>query len=295
MAKVITSLVPDCSTDEAFRAWGSGISTALQSLITLVTQTGQINWATVTKPASTGYISGFEVYRFNDAAQSTSPIFIKIEYGAASIGSGLKPALYMTVGKSTNGSGTIGSVLFTYKEVISTASATTLTPKNCYFGNGDGSCLVMSLFPSDTAYHVYGSYVVIERSRNNLGTATTDGIWWQHSGISSFGGDINECADYNTGSVNSLSFGAVPVLYPLNTNIPLSNGINTPVFTGYVCTPSRVAWVPTALLCCAQADLGIGVVASAVLAGIDYISLGAAGQYSDTGKQQFAVAMLRWD
>jgi hypothetical protein len=300
MATVISSLTPDNTTDAAFRAWGSGISTALQSLLVLVTQTGQINWSTVTRPTTINIKSGFEVYRFNDAAQSTAPIFIKAEYGSASTsGAVTKPALYITVGKSVDGSGNIGGVIFSQRETVTASSTTpTATPKNCYFGNGDGSCLVISLFPSDIAYTVLGSYMVLERSRSSLGVATADGIWWQFSGltlVNNESGDVNEAADYITTSKTSLPFGAMQVPFALSTNIPLSNGVTTPVFTGYVVTPSRLAWIPTALLCCAQADLGIGVVATSAMAGIDYISLGAAGQCVDVARQQYAVAMLRWD
>ena len=86
MAHVISSLTPDNSTDASFRAWGLGISTALKSLFTFVTQTGEINWSTVTTPSFGGDIRGFEIYRLNDSLQSTTPIFIKIQYGSGSHG-----------------------------------------------------------------------------------------------------------------------------------------------------------------------------------------------------------------
>jgi len=294
MAKVTSSLIPDNTTDAGFRAWGLGISTALQSLFTFVTQTGEINWGTVVKPASTNVKSGFEIYAFNDSLQATSPLFIKIEYGSAA-GSAVFPAVYMSVGKSVNGAGVLGGVMFTQSAVIACNGTLTLTPKNCYFGNGDGSCLVMALWPTDVGMQSSGSYVALERSRNVNGTPTGDAVWRQFSGTTTNTGDINECCDYVAETRNTLAFGAVPILYPLTTAVTLSNGTSTPVFTGSVLTPQRVSWVPTAILGCSISDLGTGVVASALIGGIDYLSVGDAGTYSDTGKQQYATCLLRWD
>lgn len=294
MSKVISSLTPDNQSNAGFRAYGLGISTALQSLLTLVAQTGQINWSTVTAPSSNGDIRGFEVYRFNDTLQATAPIFIKVEYGSTTI-QRERPVLKMTVGKSVNGSGTIGDVLLPATEVIQAGNIPNAVPSNCYFGNGDGSCLVISLWPTEAAFQTQGSYLALERSRDVSGAATGDAVWWQFSGATATDGDINQSTDYVAGTVNTLAYGAVPVLYPLTANVSLSNGVSTPVFTGSVITAQRVSWVPTALMCCAQADLGTGTVASALVAGIDYLSTGAGGQWADTGRQQYAVALLRWD
>ena len=75
MANSIFGIVPVNSTDADFRAWGSTLSAQLSTLLTRVTTTGDINWATVTKPPGGSKYQGFEVYRFNDAAQSTHPVF----------------------------------------------------------------------------------------------------------------------------------------------------------------------------------------------------------------------------
>jgi hypothetical protein len=294
MAHVISSLTPDNSTDAAFRAWGLGISTALKSLFTFVTQTGEINWSTVVKPTAANQKSGFEVYRFNDTAQSTAPIFFKVEYGSGA-GGATCPAVYITVGKSTNGSGTLSNILLPLSTVIECSTIPTVASSNCYFGNGDGSCLVISLWPNNVGFQNYGSYVAIERSRDITGNPTDLAIWWQYSGSTNTAGDMNQCTDYIAETRNSLAFGAVPILYPLTTPTPLSNGTTTPVFTGSVITPQRVSWVPTSILGCSVNDLGTGVIASALIGGIDYLSVGNAGSYSDTGKQQYATVLLRWD
>ncbi|MCB1713466.1 MAG: hypothetical protein KDH96_13660, partial [Candidatus Riesia sp.] len=70
---------PSSSTDALFRDWGSKLSAAIQAVGLVKTgDTGQINWSTVT--VGTG-IRGYEIFRFNDSLQATTPVFIKIEYG----------------------------------------------------------------------------------------------------------------------------------------------------------------------------------------------------------------------
>lgn len=77
--------------------------------LTQTADTGQVNWVTVTRPGvSTN--GGFEIWRFNDTAHATAPIFIRIDYGTGTAAT--RPRLQLTVGTGSNGSGTItGSVL----------------------------------------------------------------------------------------------------------------------------------------------------------------------------------------
>lgn len=98
------------ATDAQFRAWGLQISNALAAIgLVKTSDTGQINWATVTTPANFT-AAGYEIWRFDDSLQATDPIFFKLEYGVGSSGS--IPYLKLTVGFSTDGAGTINS---TYK------------------------------------------------------------------------------------------------------------------------------------------------------------------------------------
>lgn len=106
MAATTWSATLTQTTDAEFRAWGLSISTALAAIgLVQTSDTGQINWTTVTKPSGATASQGYEIWRMNDTAQSTAPIFMKIEYGSGN--SGANPSIYLTIGTGSNGSGTL--------------------------------------------------------------------------------------------------------------------------------------------------------------------------------------------
>ena len=291
MSKQVVSAAPIQTTDAEFQAWVTAISSGFQALFTKVTQSGEINLATVLKPAGANTSQGFEVYRFNDSLQATAPIFFKIEYGSSS--TAVTPSCWLTVGKGADGSGTITSVLLA-RQLVFYLYSNSASFYNSYIGSGDGSCLIFSLFPSAPGISGQGSYCVVERSRDGSGNPTAAGVFWQYSGQSNVS-DYCETSDYSTAQRISLTSGCISVPANLSTNISLSDGVSSPVFTGFVMTPSRVSWVPTAVVGAAQQDFGIGVVAASVVGAIDYLAMGVASQYSDVAKQQYSAVLLRWD
>ena len=104
MPKVSWSTPIENSSDATFRAWGSDIAARLATAGLIQTaDTGQINWVTVLRPAASAY-GGYEVWRFDDTLQGTSPVFMKIEYGSSN--NQATPALRITVSSGTNGAGT---------------------------------------------------------------------------------------------------------------------------------------------------------------------------------------------
>lgn len=110
------------TTDAQFRAWGSAFSAILAaSGLVQTADTGQINWATVTLPA-TSVVGGYEIWRFNDTLQGTTPIFIKIEYATASNPG--RPAAWFTVASGSNGSGTLTGTTYSARNTFSTNTTT---------------------------------------------------------------------------------------------------------------------------------------------------------------------------
>lgn len=109
MATTTYSTPMNTSLDADFRAWTKDISDNLQALgLTKTTDTGQINFTTVLRPAVANTAAGYEIYRFNDALQATAPVFFKIEYG---IGSNANmPMMWVTVGTGTTGAGVINGI-----------------------------------------------------------------------------------------------------------------------------------------------------------------------------------------
>lgn len=93
------------TSDSQFRDWGSELSTRLGSIgLTQTTDTGQIDWITVTRPG-TNTDAGYEIWRFNDTLQATAPIFIKLYYGTGGTANG--PRLRFQIGTGSDGAGAL--------------------------------------------------------------------------------------------------------------------------------------------------------------------------------------------
>jgi hypothetical protein len=105
------STVIDHSSDANFRIWGNELKTKLAAAgLVQTADTGQINWVTVTRPA-TNTDAGYEIWRMNDTQQATAPIFFKIFYGTAN-GAGT-PRIRVQMGQGSNGSGTLTGIVTT--------------------------------------------------------------------------------------------------------------------------------------------------------------------------------------
>ena len=88
------------ANDANFRAWGSDLSASFAEVgLVKTADTGQIDWATVTRPAAST-AAGYEIWRFTD-----SSVYMKFEYGTQSTSSA--PGIWFTVGTGSNGSGTL--------------------------------------------------------------------------------------------------------------------------------------------------------------------------------------------
>lgn len=129
MTTSIFSAAPDMTSDATFRAWGSAVSANLAAVgLVQTADTGQINWATVTKGG--GGVAGYEIWRFNDALQASAPVFMKIGYGTGNLTS--VPAIFLQVGTGSNGSGgLIGTVTTGNPKIGYTNSGGATTPKAC--------------------------------------------------------------------------------------------------------------------------------------------------------------------
>lgn len=100
------------TTDAEFRIWGKELSDTLQTFsstpgLVKTGDTGQINWATVTRASPPGD-AGYEIYYLNDSLHGTAPIYIRIDYGTAAGAS--RPRIKVTIGTGTNGAGTLTGI-----------------------------------------------------------------------------------------------------------------------------------------------------------------------------------------
>ncbi len=191
------------TTDAKFRTWGLAASTALQACgLVKTADTGQIDWATVTKPAVVTTQAGYEIYRFADALQSTVPVFIRIGYGTGVNAS--SPCTWLTVGTGTNGSGTITGPLATGGAVQATAisTASSATAMSMWFTHTANGHLYMNFgFTQATNNQANAGIWVVARTVNpSTGAATGAGLGvWAINRNNSAGSYHNQWGvDFNT-------------------------------------------------------------------------------------------------
>lgn len=126
---------PTNATDALFRLWGKWISDNLTSGgITKTSDTGQIDWTTVTAPASSGVSKGYEIRVLSDSLQATYPQYIKLEYGSA--GNSSTPGMWITTGTGSDGAGNLTGFGAARIQVnwFSTSFSSSLFPWYMYVG-----------------------------------------------------------------------------------------------------------------------------------------------------------------
>lgn len=170
------------SNDTDFRAWGSELSGKFAAAgLVKHTDTGQINWATVTRPAA-NTAGGFEIWRFDDSLQATAPIYLKIEYGTGI--SATIPQIWLTVGTGSNGSGALTGTV-SGRNTISYSSATLAGNFPSYLCVSEG--FVGLLFKAGAAGASTGfAFFAVSRAHAASGAATGDGVFvlWGANGSS---------------------------------------------------------------------------------------------------------------
>lgn len=290
MASLIFGARLSNASDALFRAWGSAVSTALGQMLTRVTQTGEINWATVNAPTSGSTFQGFEVYRLNDSLQSTAPLFFKFEYGCSSTTT--VPVIRLTIGKSTDGSGNIGGVLQSAINVLSSSSSAT-TSSNCYISNGDGSGFVFSLQPDIPST---GGFCCVERSRNSQGQPTANALMFSFQTYAGSTTHTNRFIAYNletTLAADNTGLFACPL--PLSTDIGVTNGTVAQFFPVACIAPNGATWRSRMLLGAARQNASLGQPAESILYGQNYIGLGSGVRYADQRSGAYATYMIWWN
>lgn len=276
---------PSSSTNALFRDWGSKLSTAIQSVGFVKTaDTGQIDWLTVTKASSSNAMAGYEIFRFNDTLQSTTPIFLRLEYGGSDY-------VYFrtTVGKGTDGAGNITNVLHSAL-TCSNGNQDSTNDYMSYVSSGDGSFLNVSLFPSYSVNYARFIRFHIERSRDVNGNPTNLGTFMQRYDTSS--NLKSEAVDYPTMFANIVNRGCFVTGHELSSAKVLNNGTDTPLFKPEVITNSRIKWQPSCLLGYSSADAGM--LQTITVNGIDYLTLGTASSSSDIALQPYAYSAMAY-
>ena len=205
MANTSFTLTPvDHTSDAGFRTWGAEFHAQLVAIgLTQTSDTGQINWTTVVRPG-VGLAGGYEVWRFNDTLQSTTPVFIKLTFGTN--GTANYPEIWIAIGNGSNGSGTLtGLTSSSCSCGYSTAPlSTTLTyfsrfvynPTLGFFGFSWKQNLGVNLVAYQSAF--------VFRSCDSTGAATSTSVQLltsDNTATSTGKYGVMQCLNYTTGLI----------------------------------------------------------------------------------------------
>lgn len=159
-----------------FRAWGLELSNALTTVGFIKSaDTGQINWATVTRPA-VNTSGGYEIRYLNDSLHGTAPIYMKIEYGTNTTGAAY-PAMWITIGTGSNGSGTItGTIIAREENVLGIYPLdSAVATKTSFVCMVTGCVWIAFKCKNRATYYPVFSWM-LSRTWNSSGAATADGL-----------------------------------------------------------------------------------------------------------------------
>jgi hypothetical protein len=155
--------------DAVFRAWIGEIHAALIAYGWVQTSdTGQINFSTVTSPAAVTTFQGFAVYRMNDSLQATCPVYMRIDFGSGSTAAHVSWKVQVTIG-GTNGAGTLtGNVSAPQTYQATNTAATNDTMRTC----GSSSRFSLTWGGTTDTYGAFG----VERDQSTAGADTDLGV-----------------------------------------------------------------------------------------------------------------------
>lgn len=253
-----TSTVVDQTTDAAFRVWVAEIITMLFTTlgVTQTADTGQINTSTVTRAAVVNTAAGYVIGRFNDTAQATSPVFFKLEFGTGST-QPTNPAMWITVGTGSNGSGTITgtqtvrTALGGFSTISSTITA--YITRACYNTTAGVLWLNWKQGGTGTTQQSLAGFAIY-RSADNTGAVTTDSVHLFACSTSASAATtigqlqavsyLNSTAYNNTSPFQGHNWGFYP--FDLTVSIFGSNAYVGPCFQ-YTPVPGITPWMGIAI------------------------------------------------
>jgi hypothetical protein len=178
MTTASTTTVINHGTLAGYNAWVTEVITALFTSVglTQTSDTGQTTNGGSSVPA-VNTAGGYVIGRFNDTAQSTSPVFFKLEFGTAS-SSGV-PQMWITIGQGSNGSGTLTGTLSVrtpalYASTL-TSSTTSYVSRYCWNATAGFFGMVFKIGSATGVNQAAGS-IFIFRDNNSSGASTTNSV-----------------------------------------------------------------------------------------------------------------------
>ena len=175
MSANTVSLMARSATTE-LQNWAAGLVTQLTAAGWVQTSdTGQATFSSVTEPGSNNTSAGYQIWRMADTLQGTTPVFMRIEVGRGN--NGHDPAVFITVGFSTDGAGNINSTRKTPTYILTQQSSegTATTAYQCFF-SGSTNRFSMMLWDDPTEPHVNDLFFSIERYKDTNGNDVSGGV-----------------------------------------------------------------------------------------------------------------------
>jgi hypothetical protein len=186
------------TTNAQFTAWAQNISSHFTSAGMVQTlDSGQINWATVATPSATRQKMGYEIWKFADAFQSTSPVFVRIDYGSG--GASTLPGIWLQLGSGSNGSGQLTGPIsnpnMAGSNGLNIASAATVAnTENCYFSGNTNYINTWMFMNKDGGVGISQPFgFSLERTKNASGADTGQGILFTAYGATVFYQTVWDC------------------------------------------------------------------------------------------------------
>jgi hypothetical protein len=163
------------NTDANFRLWINEFNNAVLAMgWTATTDTGQINFSTVTRPTAINIYQGYAVYQMADSLQSSCAVFMRVDFGTQNGSTDLPSIKVQVCIGSTNGSGTLTGNLST--QVITGASGVSTNTSLLNVYTSGSSSRLSSQFWSTFGGGNLGWTLIVERDRNTSGAETSLGV-----------------------------------------------------------------------------------------------------------------------
>lgn len=175
--------------------------------LTQTADTGQCwtpNTATATWSSSVNTSFGYVIGEFNDALNTDYPVYIRFDFGNGAVDT--NPQVWLTVGTSTNGSGTIGGTSMTKGAALS--GATPSSPSTNY----------PSYFVYNSTYGVLGMSYKVGGSNASGDTGLAFGGFYLYRGSTSAGAENSDAVTLiynNSPNGDTSSTGADPLFQSL--------------------------------------------------------------------------------
>lgn len=264
----------DHTSDATFRAWVNALLQGWADAGWVRTaDTGQINPASAVKPAAVNTSAGYAMFRFDDALQSTAPIYFKVEFGTGAHAT--QPAMWLTVGKATNGAGSLTSAIFP-RSLLGLSVGYAFTPNGSFANLASSGPGYVGFLPSvddpatGTNAGTKSQSFIIERSRSADGSPSAAGLMVAHDSplLARTMIDANyrpsvRAINYTDGSYTE---GLPPVSIPYSVNgatlgpgTSLAAGSIGPVFPWVLIAPGLAPWQSCVMLCIPTGDYPSGV------------------------------------